>query len=274
MAVEILYSEDPDWVLAEAGVFLTSEPVLHNLILSLLHQRVEKPEPGRYWMAKEGDEVVGVVFQSPLDFFATVTPMEFEAVSSVVDAIVDAGVTLPGVSGTAGTAAQFAGQWTERTKSAAIPLQGLRIYEAADIQKPANVSGRFRQAGLEDRDLVVEWMRQFSDEVGQPGTDPASTVDRKLPAGQFWLWDDGGPVSMAGHSKTVEGVVRVSAVFTPQAKRTHGYAGACVAELSEQICDRGCRPILYTDLGNPVSNSIYRRIGYRAVAESLLYKFE
>ena len=89
MVIEVIYSEDPGWMLSEANTFLSSEPVLHNLILSLLHQRVEKPEPGRYWMAKEGDDVVGVVFQSPLDFFATITPMDFGAVSSFVDAIVD-----------------------------------------------------------------------------------------------------------------------------------------------------------------------------------------
>ena len=67
---------------------------------------------------------------------------------------------------------------------------------------------------------------------------------------------------------------RIGAVYTPEEKRRHGYAGACVAELSQQILDGGHHPILYTDLGNPVSNSIYGRIGYRAVAESLLYKFE
>jgi predicted GNAT family acetyltransferase len=32
--------------------------------------------------------------------------------------------------------------------------------------------------------------------------------------------------------------------------------------------------MLYTDLANPTSNSIYRRIGYRAVAEVLRYGFE
>jgi len=38
--------------------------------------------------------------------------------------------------------------------------------------------------------------------------------------------------------------------------------------------DAGFRCILYTDLANPTSNSIYRRIGYRAVAEGLRYRFE
>jgi predicted GNAT family acetyltransferase len=38
--------------------------------------------------------------------------------------------------------------------------------------------------------------------------------------------------------------------------------------------NEGYRCILYTDLGNPISNSVYRRIGYNAVAEALRYRFE
>ena len=206
--------------------------------------------------------------------FSTLFGISLFCGAGFVDAIVDASVMLPGVSGAAATAAQFAGQWTERTKSAAVPEQGLRLYEAAEVQKPAGVSGQMRQAKLDDRDLIIEWIHGFYDDVGQHGGDPTANVDRRLTEGLYWLWEDGEPASLAKETKAVQGVVRIGAVYTPDAKRRHGYAGACVAELSEQIRDRGCRPILYTDLGNPVSNSIYRRIGYRAVAESLLYKFE
>jgi uncharacterized protein len=51
--------------------------------------------------------------------------------------------------------------------------------------------------------------------------------------------------------------------------RSHGYARACVAELSASTLQQGHRCILYTDLANPASNSVYRRIGYRAVDEGL-----
>jgi hypothetical protein len=75
MAVDVAFSEDPGRTLTEAGVFLASYPVLHNLILTLLHERLAYPEPGRYWLAKDGGTVVGVAFQSPLDFAATLTPI-------------------------------------------------------------------------------------------------------------------------------------------------------------------------------------------------------
>lgn len=38
MAIKVAFSDDPAQVLTEAGKFLTSEPVLHNVILTLLHE--------------------------------------------------------------------------------------------------------------------------------------------------------------------------------------------------------------------------------------------
>ena len=66
MGIEVVFSEDPGFVLKVAGAFLASQPVSHNLILSLLDARITHPEPGRYWLAKEDEEVVGVILQSPL----------------------------------------------------------------------------------------------------------------------------------------------------------------------------------------------------------------
>jgi uncharacterized protein len=274
MAVEVVLSEDPRWALTEAGVFLASDPVLHNLILTLLQERLAYPEPGRYWMAKDGDIVVGVAFQSPLDFAATLTPMRPEVVAAVVDAIVEAGVTLPGVIGEAATAARFAGQWTERRGSAAFPVEGQRIYEFARMPEREVIGGHFRKASANDRDLVVAWMRGFYVDVGQEARGHEPVVERRLAAGQFWLWEAGEPVSMAANSKPVEGVLGVQAVYTPPDRRNRGYAGACVGDLSRRMRNEGYRCILYTDLGNPTSNSVYRRIGYSAVAEALRYRFE
>jgi uncharacterized protein len=273
MAVEVVFGEDPELVLREAGTFLASDPVRHNIILTLLHERVAYPEPGRYWLARDGSAVVGVVFQSPLDFFATVTPMGPEPVAALVEETVDAGIVLPGVNGEAATAARFAGQWTERRGSAAFPVEGQRIFELARAPRATAAGGNMRKASLGDLDLILAWMHGFYADVGLVESGFESVVERRVGAGQFWLWEDGGPASMAANSEPVEGVVRVQAVYTPPERRKSGYAGACVADLSARLQEAGHRCILYTDLGNPTSNSVYRRIGYRAVAEGLRYRF-
>jgi GNAT superfamily N-acetyltransferase len=275
MDIKVVFSEDPAFILSEAREFLGSQPVLHNLVLSILHARVQEPEPGRYWMARAGGETVGVAIQSPLRFAATLTPMRHEAVTAIVEATVEAGVSLPGVNGEAATAATFAGHWSERRKSGARPFEGNRIYEFLAPEEAPDTMGTLRQAGSRDRDQVIAWMRAFQVEIGEPDDDTELRVDRWLAGEHIWLWEDSGEtVSMAAGRDPVAGVVRVSGVYTPPELRSRGYAAACVSALSRRSREAGNRCILYTDLGNPTSNSVYRRIGYRAVAEALRYRFE
>ena len=275
MKLKVLFSEDPAFVIRRADKFLSSEPVLHNLILSILHARVAQGEPGRYWIALEGEETVGVVVQSPLEYPATLTPMGPLAIMALVDAIAEAGGALPGVNGDAATAASFAGQWSERCKSAATPFQGTRLYEFLELAEVPRAEGHLRQASPRDRGFMILWTRAFQDEIGESANDTELRVGRWLAAGQIWLWDQNGETtSMAVSREPAQGVVRLSGVYTPPEKRRHGYAAACVHALSKHLRGRGYRCILYTDLGNPTSNSIYRRIGYKAVAEALRYRFD
>ena len=279
MEPKVLFSEDPAFVLSAADEFLSSEPVLNNLILSILHARVAQGDPGRYWIATQADKTVGVVLQSPLDYPATLTPMAPQAVRAIVDAIAEAGVTLPGVNGDAATAASFAGQWSERCKSAATPFQGTRLYELVELGETPRTEGQLRQAGPGDRRQMILWTRAFQLEIGESASDTEVRVGRGLAAGQLWLWDRSGETrsveatSMAVARDPVQGVVRLSGVYTPPEKRKHGYAAACVHALSKHLRGCGHRCILYTDLANPTSNSIYHRIGYRAIAEALRYRF-
>ena len=70
-----------------------------------------------------------------------------------------------------------------------------------------------------------------------------------------------------------ESGIRVGPVYTPPGYRNRGYAGACVAALSQLLLDRGygfC--FLYTDLANPTSR-IYQQIGYEPVCDVVEYRF-
>lgn len=273
MAIDVELMSDPAVALDSAVAFLASDPVRHNLILTLLQGRVASPREGRYLVASVGARVAGVVFQSPLSFIATITPIGQRDRRDMRRTPGRPSGRSSGVSGEAGSAASFAGQWAERTKSAAVPDQGQRIYEAGPISSPPAVPGRFRRADGNDRALLVEWLRGFHEDIRKPDGDPEVTVSRRVAAGEFWMWENNGPVSMAALAAPVAGVARVQAVYTPPSLRNHGYASACVAQLSAQTIATGTRCILYTDLGNPISNSVYRRLGYRAVAEVLRYNF-
>lgn len=268
----VTFTGDAAHALREAQPFFTRRPVLTNLVATLLAARATHPEPGRFWIARERGEVCGVVFQSPLDYPAIVVPMSARIVGAAVRAIAG-DVRLPGVRGDAATASAFAGAWAERRSARVVPVRMLRLYEARRLRSSPQAPGRFRQAVEADRDVIVRWTPELQLELGEPMADPREVVDRRLALGQFWLWEHGGAVSMAAASEPANGVVRVQMVFTPPEHRNLGYASACVGALSRRILDAGDRCILYTDLANPTPQSVYRRLGYRAVEDFLSYRF-
>lgn len=267
-------TDDAARALAEAGAFLALDPVRNNVVATLLETRARHPEPGDYWIVAHDDGVAGVVFHSPLDYLAALTPMDRDAAVAVAEAMAGAGVTLPGVSGDAPTAAAFAGAWAARTKAPARPVRGQRIFEVERVVAPRAVDGRLRPAARAERDLVIDWVTAFHADIGEaPAGDVAAVVDVRLIAGHFWLWDDGGPVSIAGTTDAVDSVVRIGPVYTPPGRRGHGFASALVAGIATAVLARGERCILYTDLDNPTSNGIYQAIGFAPVDEVIRYRF-
>ena len=70
-------------------------------------------------------------------------------------------------------------------------------------------------------------------------------------------------MSMAASGRNTERGAMVNLVYTPRALRGKGYASSVVAALSKLQLDSGLSYCtLFTDMANPISNGIYRRIGY------------
>jgi ribosomal protein S18 acetylase RimI-like enzyme len=279
-AIAVHHTDDAAAALAATNPFLLGDPVRHNVVLTLLHERAWRPEPGRYWWAVADDHVVGVVMQSPVTFLATMTPIRRDAIEPLVRRIAGDAPDLPGINGEAATAAAFAGCWTECRGIGAEPHEGDRIYRLGTLRTPTGVAGDLRPATDDDLDVVTSWTVAFNAETGAgvPATDDEvrGRMAQRIGDGQGWIWcDDSKSVSLGVLSKPVGGAIRVQQVYTPPEHRRRGYAGASVAAVSERALARPgvdeC--ILYTQLSNPTSNRVYRAIGYEAVAEVLAYHF-
>ena len=87
MSIAVHQTDDAADALVRAGEFLATRPVDHNLVLTILHDRVARPEPGHYWLVHDDDAVVGVALQSPTSFFATLTPMTRARVTALATAV-------------------------------------------------------------------------------------------------------------------------------------------------------------------------------------------
>ena len=112
------------------------------------------------------------------------------------------------------------------------------------------------------------WFEAFAHEVTEPDTEHGAAADDRIGYGGMTVWEVGGaPVSIAGVSRTVDGMVRVGPVYTPPAQRGCGWASNAVAEISRRIQAEGTRACLFTDQANPTSNKIYGALGYQPVAD-------
>lgn len=270
--IDVRATDDPTEVLREAGAFLLSRPVEHNVILTILHSRATHPQSGRYWWMVDDDAVVGVGMQSPLVYSATATPMRPDLVRALVD-VIDPPV--PGFIGEAATAASFAGAWALRHRVPATPTEGERLFKLDGARRVARAHGVLQPAEPADRDVLIEWLDGFVADTGHASEPSTLMVDRYLDERSAWLWVDAEePVSMARAAPVAGGVARIGPVYTPPEQRARGYATACVEHLSRHIEEWDHTAILYTQLSNPSSNAIYRRIGYEPVSEVLRYRFD
>jgi RimJ/RimL family protein N-acetyltransferase len=172
----------------------------------------------------------------------------------------------------------FSAVWTARTGTAPRVIERTRLYRLAGLVAPdPGPAGRARRAETPDVPLVARYLEEFWTELEytQPAgasLDPERVARARVDEGAFWLWCDeaGRPVSLAGHAPIVAGAGRIGPVYTPKSLRGRGYAGAATAAVSRALLDAGAAEVLlFTDLGNPTSNALYQRIGYRPVSDRL-----
>jgi ribosomal protein S18 acetylase RimI-like enzyme len=273
MSIAVLASADPGLVLGEAGELLACDPVGHNVVGTKLADAIRYGEPGRYWIGLLDGVPAGIAVQQPTETPLAVAPIPAELVAAIADAVDAGDVALPGVFGPAGTASRFAEVWARRRKIRAVPTSEEQLYEVRDLRFPDGVAGALRRAAEADRELLLSWLPGFRSGARWAGSDPAAVfVTRRLAAGDVWIWDDNGPVSMAARTEAVAGVSRIQAVNTPPELRRRGYASAGVAALSASVLAQGLRCVLNANVNNVAANSVYQRLGYRAVSDVRRYQ--
>ncbi len=202
-------------------------------------------------------------------------PMQ-SAVSELADYFIEDNYVLPGVIGPAPAAKAFEECWVRRTSSESVIFMSQRVYVLKEVLYAPEVDGSLRLAGPEDINRVKKWFVSFSEAVGERTglAEASNNALKRIKARELFLWDMGIPVSMAMKTRPSRNGISVSGVYTPPRKRNRGYATACVAALSRLLLKSGYRFCsLFADLANPISNSIYQRIGYRPVTDFTVYDF-
>lgn len=271
------YTTDAGEYLFRVGEFLRRRPVEHSVLLSTAPPRVGDGVAGaqsNLWVWVEDDDEVVATAQHTPPHGAFLSTGAAEAICALAGILRRLRPGLPGVTGLGTAAQEFATEWSRLGGPQGTPAVAQALYAAEKANPPIGVPGGLRPATRAEAPLLRGWADHFLAEAG--ATSRASDeAGPRIDAGLLYVWEAGGAVvSMAGITVAQGGVSRVGLIYTPPENRKHGFASACVAAVTDHalaIPGRTC--ILYTDLPNPTSDSIYQDIGYRRVADAVELTF-
>ncbi len=259
---------------------LVKEEAKHNVILGIVNQLTQNEiDPEKLFMCTVEDaNQTSLIFlrTHPHNLLIAGKPDQTEAISIAVNQFAEDGLVFPGITGEKSLADLFAEKWKQVTGIEGYVGIKQGIYKLTKLNPIKSMTGYLRQAVKEDAPLVAEWIKAFTEYT----MDNLTFEECQLRANDYikqqslYLWiDQNQPVSMVKWARPTKKGIVVSLVYTPDAERGKGYASSSVHTFSKQLLDKYQFCSLYTDLMNPTSNSIYQKIGYEWVCESIMIQF-
>jgi uncharacterized protein len=278
--VNVIQHKTAGEFLGRAGEWLERAEAENNLILGISKYFVTNEGRANvkpYFLAIEDSGILlGAAIMTPPRHLI-ISRMLDPALLALTDYFLKESIKVPGVVGPKSTTQLFADYWKIKTEKSSRLKISQRIYACERVVVPVYSRGHLRPAIESDEALLVEWSGEFCRDAGIE--DEVEYMKARIPneiaKQSLYVWDNDQVVSMAlAQRETARGIC-VSMVYTPPHLRKRGYASSCVAGLTQRMLDAGKKfCCLYTDLTNPTSNAIYRRIGYEPVCDSEDLVFE
>ncbi len=282
--IEIIPHTHASELISLSGAYLEQNECENNLPIGLAYRLAEDP----YYYTSELPLLLSILEQGRVVGVVVMTPPKRIILSRIDTDIQTAIVPLvrylrgidgqiPGVVGPAAAAQAFAECWVEDMPGVSVKLsKRMRVFEARSVANLPLSPGKMRFARMDDHSLMAQWIVAFSETIGEPVNfeDAKNRAEKLIKDQQLYVWDNGGPVSIAGVSRPMRNGTTIGPVYTPPEHRGKGYATSCVLLLTKKLLSDGysfCS--LYTDLSNPTSNSIYIKIGYVPIGDALELDF-
>jgi Acetyltransferase (GNAT) family len=265
---------------SSVGGFLRSRPVENTVLVTVLESLRARgttaygdaPAVLGSWLAASGCVDGAFVHTPPFPMLLSVMPER--AVVELAEALTANGNRPPGVTARREIAETFATHWSALTGADFEIWERRRLYRLGSV-RPSAVPGRARLAGPADRDLLLDWYHDAEREIRERPGDHGAAIHDRIGYGGLTLWErDGVPVSLAGRTRMIAGMVRIAPIYTPPEHRCHGYASAATATVSQAAIDAGATEVVvFADLANPGSNAVHQRIGYQPLDDYLVISF-
>ena len=260
-----------------------ADPVKHTTVLSVIHAVRSAPEfelaPPVFITVHDNDGALSSAVMRTPPWPLALSGVAVADIAFLVDELLPRYPDLSSVMGPREVAEPFAQAWAAGVKSDVHTVIDLRLHRLDELVLP-DVKGQARVATEADVPVLTEHWFGFANESSSRKDTMAEAevaVRRQLALESgYVIWEvDGVPVSSAAAKVPNAGVSRIGPVYTPPEHRRHGYAAAATAAAAQWAHQAGAREVLlYTDVANPTSNGVYRRIGFQPVSDYVELAFK
>ncbi len=265
----IIYQTPQDYYNATID-YLNANQVRNNLIIGLLNTIQNKTEliPTAVFLnvLQSNNIVFTAVYNGP-KILISGDATNLIAISLAAHFFKKEGIQAFGVVGPEFLAKHFVMEYGSPHVNARVQF----LYQLNDLI-PFNINTEpFLQATMEDVDWITDWSYRFLiDAHMSPLPKPESLqqlTQQRIRQGMFYKWIiHNEPVAISATIRKTKDVAIVGYVFTPNNFRGNGYAFSIVYSLSQLMLTSGFKQCaLFAEEINPVSNYIYKKMGYHYV---------
>ncbi len=280
--MELLIDSDLKDFSDKTEKFLNGDKLIHSFILGIMRRFLEigKAPQLLVRLVDSDQSLVAAGIQTSLSQALIISNYSEKQASTLAELIAKQGIDLPGVNGPKSAVEAFTKRWVEIHNKKSKLCANLRLFSLQKVKPPLPPKGFPRPAAAEDRNLIFHWLRAFRDEAVPHDPKPSDedlfkSVDAGISQTQFFVWElEGQAISLVGSRRETANEKWIAPVYTPHNFRGLGYGTALTAYVSQRIVESGKIGMLFTDLANPTSNSIYQKIGYEPISDFLHLAFE
>lgn len=183
-------------------------------------------------------------------------------------------LTVSRVRGPAQCAEVFVEKWQKLTNATVCSSMTQNIYQLDTISYQSKCSGSLRQAVLSEIPFLQKWLENYIEDAKLEPIDSQTYLAKLINEGHLFVWENQTLLSMAACSGLTYKGIRINLVYTPSELRGKGCATSCVVALVRHLLECGYQKcFLFADQTNLIANSIYKKIGFTMVGNSMDVKF-
>lgn len=202
-----------------------------------------------------------------------------DSIELLAEYFIKENISIKGINASKIICDKFIKYYEEKVECRFKEYLSMDIMEVKELNKEIILpKGNFRLARLEDKGLIIEWCIKFIHEAlneEESYLDQKDKVEERIKNKKIYIFEDEKniPMAMIAVGRQLINGISISYVYSRKEARGKGYGLAVAYNLSKECLEKGNKfCTLFVDKKNPISNGVYKKVGYKILEDNYDYR--